>query len=124
MNPIKHFEVDAAVLRKCFGEDQKPIEHIKATISCHPDGQICLESDFRTINNISQKITVEYLGRNEVVDSRPLDEICAAFLAGETFETKVLEEPYTGDYILEGVTSEGASISAIHQLEPSLTMKV
>jgi len=112
MHPIKHFEVDAAVLRKCFGEDRKPIEHIKATIYCYPDGQICLESDFKTINNINQKINFEYSGRNEVVDSRPLDKICAAFLAGESVEIKVVEERYTGDYILEGVTSEGVSISA------------
>jgi hypothetical protein len=107
MNPIKHFEVDAAVLRKCFGEDQKPIEHIKATISCYPDGQISLESDFQTINNISQKITFGYLGTNEVIDSRSLDELCAAFLAGERFKTRVVDEPYAGDYILEGATSEG-----------------
>jgi len=112
MNSIKHFEVDAAVLRKSFGEDQKPIEHIKATISCYPDGQISLESDFQTINNISNKIAFERLGRNEVIDSRPLDELCAAFLAGENFQTKVVEEPYTGDYILESLTSEGAYISA------------
>jgi hypothetical protein len=112
MNPIKHFEVNAAVLRKCFGEDPKPIEQIKANIYCYPDGQISLESDFQTINNISQKITFEYSGVNEVTDSRSLDEYCAAFFAGERLKTSAVEEPYKGDYVLEGVTSEGYSISA------------
>jgi len=84
MNPTKHFEVDAAVLRKCFGEDQNPTEQIKATISCYPDGQICLESDFQIINSISQKIYIEHL----------------------------MDERYSGDYLLGGVTSEGYSISA------------
>jgi hypothetical protein len=121
MNPIKHFEVDAAVLRKCFGEDRKPIEHIKATIYCYPDGQICLESDFPTIKNIRDKISSEHSGRKEM-DSLSWDEICASLLPDqegrfkprleERFDIRILEEPYAGDYILEGVTSEGASISA------------
>jgi hypothetical protein len=122
MHPIKHFEVDAAVLRKCFGEDRKPIEHIKATIYCYPDGQIGLESDFPTIKNIRDKISSEHSGRKEFMDSLSWDEICASLLPDqegifkprleERFDRRVLEEPYTGDYILEGVTSEGVSISA------------
>ncbi len=122
MNPIKHFEVDAAMLRKFFCEDQKTIEHIKGTIYCYPDGQICLESDFETINHIRRKIISEHSGRKEFIDSPSWDDICASLLADkegefkytreEKFETKVVDEPYTGDYILEGVTSEGASISA------------
>lgn len=112
MKPIRQFEVDDAVLRKTFVEDQRPIENIKAIIYCYPDGQISLESDCQTINNIGQKIALEYSGWDEITDSRPLDEIWDAFLTGEILKTRVVEKPYTGEYTLEGLTPAGVLVSA------------
>lgn len=112
MKPIRQFEVDDAVLRKTFVEDKRPIENIKAIIYCYPDGQISLESDCQTINNIGQKIALEYSGWDEITDFRPLDEICDAFLTGEILKTRVVEKPYTGEYTLEGLTPAGVLVSA------------
>jgi hypothetical protein len=103
-------------LRKLHEEDNQPIENFSANIQCRKDGAIFLEIDSIIYDEISHKKfyestpTYRFVNLPEFTENEMADPLF--FLRLDRLERELAQEPYEGDYIIEGETNEKWSLRA------------
>jgi hypothetical protein len=102
--------------RKKHGEDDSPIESVTAKISCNKNGTIFLEVDSETNEKISHKRFFEYAPIYKFKNCPDIKEndLLDPFLSFQlsNLEQELVQPPYEGDYLIEGESNEGWTISA------------
>lgn len=103
-------------LRKLHEEDNQPIENFSANIQCRKDGTVFLEIDSIIYDRISHKKFNESTPIYRFVDPPEFTEDEMAdplfFLRLDGLERELDQEPYEGDYVIEGETHEKWSLRA------------
>jgi DNA-binding protein Fis len=96
-------------LKKLHEDDENPIEIPSVNILCCRNGAIFLEIDAPTNVKISQK----RMGESAPIYKASEKELEDPFSGWENEpDEEPIQSPYEGDYIIEGVASEGWSIRA------------
>ncbi len=102
--------------RKKHGEDDSPIESVTAKISCNKNGTVFLEVNSETNEKISHKRFFEHAQIHkfkncpDIKESDLLDPFLSFQLSN--LEEELVQPPYEGDYLIEGESNEGWTISA------------
>lgn len=110
-------------LKKLHEDDNQPIENFSANIQCHKDGNIFLEIDSTIYDKISHKKFHEstpiyrFVNPPEFTKAEIADSLF--FLWLDRLEKELAQEPYEGDYFIEGKTNEEWTLRA-EIAEPNL----
>ena len=104
----------SGLFKKFHEEDTQPIEINDADIYCYVNGNILIEINSQVNQHIAQKKIIEFAGifqlkgetikQADIMQFRKLDRL-------ET-EIEMVQQPYDGDYEIEGKTVEGWKIKA------------
>jgi hypothetical protein len=105
----------SGLFKKFHEEDTQPIEINDANIYCYVNGNILIEINSQVNQHIAQRKMREFAGisqlkgetieQADIMQFRKLDRL-------ET-EREMVQQPYEGDYEIEGKTFEGWKIKAI-----------
>jgi hypothetical protein len=102
--------------RKKHGEDDSPIESVAAKIYCNKNGIVFLEVDSETNEKVSHKRFFEHAPIYKFKNSPDVNEndLLDPFLSFQfsNLEEELVQPPYEGDYLIEGKSNEGWTISA------------
>jgi hypothetical protein len=101
--------------RKKHGEDDSPIESVTAKIYCNKNGIVFLEVDSETNEKVSHKrlfehATIKFKNSSDAKENDLLDPFLSFQFSN--LEEELVQPPYEGDYLIEGKSNEGWTISA------------
>jgi DNA-binding protein Fis len=103
-------------LKKLHEDDNQPIENFSADIQCHKNGDIFLEIDLMIYRELNYKRFYETTQIYKFVNTPEFteDEMADPFflLQLDGLEEELVQEPYEGEYIIEGKTVEGWMVKA------------
>ena len=103
-------------LKKLHENDNQPIEDFSADIQCYNNGDVFLEIDSAICERLNHKKFYEstpiYKIKNppQFTEDKMIDPFFLFQLDG--LEEELVQEPYEGDYIIEGETLEGWIVKA------------
>ncbi|NEU80390.1 hypothetical protein [Nostoc sp. UIC 10630] len=102
-------------LRKLHEEDNQPIENFIANILCFQNGNIFIDIDSGIKESFSYKFFYESADIKskkslEIIENKNLYRLVIS--QTDDLEEELIQTPYEGDYIIEGITSEGWAIKA------------
>jgi hypothetical protein len=102
-------------LKKLHEDDNQPIENFSAGIQCRKNGSVFLEIDSTLYERLNHKKFYESAPIYRLTNSPELtqNKIEDPFLLQlDKFEKELVQEPYEGDYTIEGKTLEGWIVKA------------
>lgn len=102
----------SGLFKKFHDEDTQPIEINDANIYCYVDGNICIEINSQVKQHINK--LYESARSYQLKDvTRELRDSLSFFREFDGREKEMVQQPYDGDYEIEGKTVEGWKIKAI-----------
>lgn len=103
----------SGIFKKFHEEDTQPIQINDANICCHVNGNILIEINSQVNKHINHKRFLESQPIYQLKDvtSEQLDIL--QFWELDGLEREMIQQPYEGDYEIEGKTLEGWKIKAI-----------
>jgi len=112
-------------LKKLHEDDNQPIEKFSADIQCCNKGDVFLEIDSAIYERLNHKKFYEstpiykFINPPQFTEDEMIDPFFLFQLDG--LEKELVQEPYEGDYIIEGETLEGWIVKA-EIADPSFTV--
>jgi hypothetical protein len=105
----------SGLFKKFHEEDTQPIEINDANIYCYVNGNILCEVNFQVNQQIDDKISDESVPISQLKGEtiKPADIMQFRKLDRLETEIEMVQQPYDGDYEIEGKTVEGWKIKAI-----------
>jgi len=102
----------SGLFKKFHEEDTQPIEINDANIYCYVNGNICIEINSQVKQHINK--FYESARSYQLKDvTRELRDSLSFFREFDGREKEMVQQPYDGDYEIEGKTVEGWKIKAI-----------
>jgi len=105
----------SGLFKKLHEEDTQPIEINDANIYCYVNGNILCEINSQVNQHINDKISDESVPISQLKGEtiKPADIMQFRKLDRLETEIEIVQQPYDGDYEIEGKTVEGWKIKAI-----------
>ena len=105
----------SGLFKKFHEEDTQPIEINDANIYCYVNGNILIEINSQVNQHIAQRKMVEFAGISQLKGETIEQADIMQFRKLDRLETEIemVQQPYDGDYEIEGKTFEGWKIKAI-----------
>ncbi|WP_341737053.1 hypothetical protein [Microcoleus sp. CAWBG640] len=103
----------SGIFKKFHEEDNQPIQINDANIYCHVNGNILFEMNSQVNQDISHKRFYESSPIYQLKDVTTEQLDILQFWELDGLEREMVQQPYEGDYEIEGKTVEGWKIKAI-----------
>ncbi|MEG3878245.1 hypothetical protein QT972_12755 [Microcoleus sp. herbarium7] len=103
----------SGIFKKFHEEDTQPIEINEANIYCYVNGNILFEMNSQVNQDISDKRFYESSPIYQLKDVTTEQLDIPRFWELDGLEREMVQQPYEGDYEIEGKTVEGWKIKAI-----------
>ena len=105
----------SGLFKKFHEEDTQPIEINDANIYCYVNGNILIEINSQVNQHIAHKKMIEFAGISQLKCETIKQADIMQFRKLDRLETEIemVQQPYDGDYEIEGKTVEGWKIKAI-----------